>query len=370
MLRFVKIYSIWKGRVRMDNSIWLYRLYDVAEEIQLPLVEQILAESKPTARLRLSRIRPKSIHIPNPPVTVELGEEDIILLNERFPVKFTAKVYDLGVISIIMRIVLNDPCTYEKIRDLAVYLSDTGELEYLFVKKRDEVREALAQTMIRPGYRGFEEDYIIFYFRWWNQGWDPVPLLLGENEPVSRQVRRDTLQHSFTYGEDDLTIVTWSSALVYDRTGSYDIPDLLEFALTQLLELRYYDSVLSEEMAKMYDAIEEAEAVTQFKRLRQYRHIMNKLMELVVEINEITERIRNSLKVTEDVFYARIYGAALAIFRTRTWMESIQQKSSVIMQNYSFLSNRLVNQQSMLLELAIVLLFLLEIILTLPSFFH
>ncbi|MEW6273788.1 MAG: hypothetical protein AB1556_01530 [Bacillota bacterium] len=354
----------------MANAIWLYRLYDVAEEIQLHLVEKILAESKPTARLRLSRIRPKSIHIPNPPVTVELGEEDILICKERYPVKFIAKVYDLGVISIIMRILLSGSCTYEKIRDLAVYLSDTEDLEYLFVNKRDEVREALAQTMIRPGYRGFEEDYLLFYFRQWQKEWDPVPLLLGENEPVSQQVRRETLQHTFTYGEEDLTIITWSSALVYDNTGSFDIPDLLEFALTQLLELRYYDSLLSEEMTKMYDAIEEAEAVTQFRRLGQYRQIMNKLMELVVEINEITEKIQNSLKVTEDVFYARIYGAALAIFRTRAWMESIQQKSSVIMQNYSFLSNRLVNQQSMLLELAIVLLFLLEIILTLPSFFH
>ena len=336
-------------------------------------MEQILAESKPTARLRLSRIRPKSIHIPNPPVTAELGEEELFLLNERYSVKFTAKIYDLGVISIILRLnlgVADSPGIYEKIKELAVYLADTEELEDLFAKKRDEVKDALAPALIKPDYRGFTEDYLIFYFRQWNRDWDPVPLLLGENEPVSRQVRKDTLQHTFAYGEDDLAIVTWSAALVYDRTGSYDIPDLLEFALTQLLELRYYDSVLSEEMAKMYDAIEMAEAVTQFKRLRQYRQIMNKLMELVIEINEITERIRNSLKVTEDVFYARIYGAALAIFRTRAWMESIQQKCAVIMQNYSFLSNRLVNQQSMLLELAIVLLFVLEILLTLPSFFR
>jgi len=352
------------------NSIWLYRLYDVAEEIQLPLVEKILAESKPTARLKLSRIRPKCIHIPNPPVTVELGDDRISLKNEQFPVKFLGKIYDLGVISIIMRILLPLPCPYEKIKNLAVYLTDTEELEPLFLKKRDEVKEALARTMVRPGNRDFEEDYIIFYFSHWNRDWDPVPLLLGEDEPVSQQVRRETLQHSFTYGEDDLAIITWSSALVYDRTGSYDIPDLLEFALTQLLELQYYDSVLSEEMAKMYGAIEEAETVTQFRRLKQYREIMNKLMELVVEINEITEKIQNSLKVTEDVFYARIYGTALSIFRTKAWMESIQQKSSVILQNYSFLSNRLVNQQSMLLELAIVLLFLLEIILTLPEFFR
>ncbi|MGB9846612.1 MAG: hypothetical protein ACPLRH_03795 [Desulfotomaculales bacterium] len=353
----------------MTNSIWLYRLYDVAEEISLPLVEKILAESKPTARLRLSRIRPKSIHIPNPPVTVELGDDTVAIQGNSFPVKFLAKVYDLGVLSIIMRIFLPPLYPYEKIRGLAVYLTDTDELEPFFHKKRDEVREVLARTMIKPGGPAFEEDYIIYYFSSWNKEWDPVPLLLGEDEPVSQQIRRETLQHTFAYGENDLAIITWSSALIYDRTISYDIPDLLEFALTQLLELRYYDSVLSEEMAKMYGAIEEAEAVTHFRRLKQYREIMNKLMELVVEINEITEKIQNSLKVTEDVYYARIYGTALSIFRTKAWLESIQQKSSVILQNYSFLSNRLVNQQSMLLETAIVLLFLLEILLTLPSFF-
>ena len=351
----------------MQNSIWLYRLYDVAEEIRLDLVEQILVNSKPTARLKLSRVRPKSIHIPNPPVTVELEEEKINLLEQVFPARFTAKIYDLGVISIIMRILLPQYYNYKAVVNLAGYLYDTEVIEDAFTSKRDKAREAISRAMVKTAYRGFEEDYTIFYFRQWQKEWDPVPLLLAEEEDFSPQIRRDTLQHSFSYSQNDLTIITWSSALVYDATGSQDIPDLLEFAVTQLLELRYYDNVLSEEMSKMYDAIGEAETVTQFKRLAQYRRIMNRLMELVIDINEITERIQNSLKVTEDVFYARVYSTALSIFRTKTWLESIRQKSSVIMQSYSMLSNRLVNQQSMLLELAIVLLFLLEIFLTLPS---
>ncbi|RKO67635.1 hypothetical protein [Desulfofundulus salinus] len=358
----------------MSNSIWLYRLYDVAEEIKLDIVEQTLAHTKLTSRLRLSRARLKSIHIPNPPVTVELGEEWIKLGRRDFRVRFTGKIYDLGVVSLIMHILLPMGFSYQEIRDLAVYLSENEETEGItegiFQSKLEEVIKGLGKAMIHPGLRGAEEDYILFFFQEWNQDWDPVPLLLAEPEPVSPQVRRETLQHSFSYGPDDLTIITWASALVYDAAGSHDIPDLLEFALTQLLELRYYDNLLSEEMGKMYDDIEEAERVTQLRRLGHYRHIMNRLMELVVDINEILERIQNSLKVTEDVFYARVYGAALSVFRTRAWVESIQRKLSVIMQNYTMLSNRLVNQQSVLLELAIVLLFLLEIFLTLPSLIH
>lgn len=354
----------------MQNSIWLYRFYDVAEEIKLNLVEQILAETTPTSRLKLSRIRPKSIHIPNPPVSVELGEDKINLLEQLYAVRFAARIYDLGAISVTMHILLPQYCNYKTVVNLADYLYDSKEIEDIFLSKREQISKALRRAMVEPSYRDFEEDYTIFYFRQWQKEWDPLPLLLAEEEKFSSQIRKDTLQHSFSYGQDDLTVITWSSALVYDGKGSQDIPDLLEFAITQLLELRYYDNVLSKEMSRMYDAIEEAETVTHFRRLGQYRRIMSQLMELVIDINEIMERIQNSLKVTEDVFYARIYSAALSIFRTKEWLESIEHKSSVIMQSYSMLSNRLVNQQSMLLELAIVLLFLLEIFLTLPSLFR
>lgn len=355
----------------MPNSIWLYRLYDVAEEIRLDQVEKTLAHIKPTSRLRLSRMRLKSIHIPNPPVTVELGEERIKIGPQDFRVRFTGKVYDLGVVSLIMQIFLPPDASYNTIRDLAIYLSENDEIEEIFHAKLAEIQKSLGKAMIHPGLRSAEEeDYTLFFFQEWRQDWDPVPLLLAEPEPVSTQIRKETLQHSFSYGPDDLAIITWASALVYDKTGSHDIPDLLEFALTQLLELRYYDNLLSEEMSQMYDAIEEAERVTRFRRLGQYRHILNRLMELVVEINEIMERIQNSLKVTEDVFYARVYGAALSVFRTRAWVESIQRKLSVVMQNYSMLSNRLVNQQSIVLEIAIVVLFLLEILITLPNLIH
>jgi hypothetical protein len=351
----------------MQNSILLYRIYDVAEEIKLDLVEKVLSSNKPTSRLKLSRIRPKSIHIPNPPVTVELGEEKISLSGQLYQARYTAKIYDLGVISITMRIILPHYCNYKNVINLAGVINTESCIENTFINKREEIREALKSALIKSENLGFEEDYVIYYFRNWQKEWDPLPLLLAEQEEFSPQVRKETLKNSFSYSKDDLAIITWSSAIVYDTEGSQDIPDLLEFAATQLLELRYYDHVLSGEMSRMYDAIDAAETVTQFRRLGQYRRIMNRLTEIIIDINEITERIQDSLKVTEDIFYAKIYGSALSIFHTRTWLESIKQKSSVIMQSYSMLSGRLINQQSMLLELAIVLLFLLDIILSLFS---
>ncbi|BAF60199.1 MAG: hypothetical protein HPY89_01500 [Pelotomaculum sp.] len=347
----------------MNNSIWVYRLFDVAEEINLEEVEKILAQEHQPTRMRLSRIRPKSIQFKNPPVAVELGEQKVKIGRQTFKAQFTGKIYDLGVIGIIMRLPLQEGTAFGELQNIAVELYNSDEIEQVFFWQLDSIRKTLSAALVKEAYSGFVEDFTVYYFREWDPALDPTQLLLAEREPVSEQVRRETMRNSFSYGPDDLTVITWDSALVYDSTGSTDIPDLLEFANAQLLELRYYDNLLTGELEKMYDAIEEAEKVISFRRLGHYRRIMNQLMELIADVTEITERIDNSLKVTEDVFYARIYGAALSIFRTRAWAESIDRKISIISQSYTMLSNRIINQRSELLELAIILLILLEVIL-------
>lgn len=352
----------------MQNSIWLYRLYDIAEEIKLDLVEKILAQNKPTTRMRLARIKPKSMQFKNPPVTVELDGGMVELPQGTFSTIVAAKIYDLGVVSIAQRILLPPGIDYEDIKALAVHLFNTEDLEDSFTGYLQLIRSSLAPALVKESYQAFMEDFTVYYFRNWQEQWDPVPLLLAEPDPVSAQMRKETLQNSFSYGPGDLTIITWDSALVYDASGSTDIPDLLEFAVSQLLELRYYDSLLNEEMEKMYDAIEEAE--NRFTRFNDYRRIMNHLMELVVDISEITERIQNSLKVTEDIFYARVYGGALTIFRTKAWMDNIQHKISVIQRSYTMLSEEITTRRSMWLEIAIVFLFLLEIALGFIPMFH
>ncbi len=351
----------------MANSFWLYRIFDVAEEINLERVEQILAQTRATSRMKLSRVRSKSIQIKNPPVTIELGEETVTALQMHFKATFSARIFDLGVISIVLRIALPAEFDYDNIHKLSIYMYNTDSMEPLFENKLSQIQRTLHDAMFKPMLSGFVEDYTIYFFRNWNPQWDPAPLLLAETESLSEQAKRDLMVNSFTYGREDLTVITWDSALVYDASGSADIPDLLEFANSQLLELRYYDNLLSDEMRKMYQAIEDVGTVPRYGRRKQYRRIMNELMELVADVSEITERIHNSLKVTEDIFYARVYSSALNIFRTRAWADSIERKISIIQQSYSMLSDEIVTQQSTLMELAIVLLIMLEIVLGLSK---
>jgi hypothetical protein len=349
----------------MNNYFYLFRIFDAAEEIRLDQVEKLLSQTKTTSRMKLSRVKPKSIHIPNPPVTVELGEDTLVLLDQPYSVFYYARIYNLGVISVTMRISLPPRMDYQSLHRLAVHLYNEEGLETVFSQKLGEISNTLVDAMVKPDNSGFVEDYTIYYFHNWNTDWDPAPLLLAETEPLSDQAKREVTYNSLSYGQDDLAVITWDSALVYDPTGSADIPDLLEFANSQLLVLRYYDNLLSEEMGKMYDALEEAETIGRYRRRGHYRRIMNRMMELVIDISEVTERIHNSLKLTEDVFYARVYGTALKVLRTHAWAENIERKITIIQQNYTMLSNEVATQQSNILEVAIVLLILLEVLLAL-----
>lgn len=350
--------------MHLDGAVWVYRIFDITEEIDLGVVERILSPEKPTSRLKLSRVRPKSIHIDNPPVTVELGGRELLLKGNVYPAIAAARIFDLGVVSIVLKIKLPDSINFELLQDLSVYLYNTEDLSAVFQDYLDVIKKSL--NINTPEERhGFVEDFTVYFFRRWNVEWNPVPILLAETDPLSEQTVQETLKNSFSYGQGDLAIITWDSALVCDSEGSTDIPDLLEFATTQLLVLRYYDRLLSIELIRSYDSIKMADRKGWWARLRYYRKIMKKLMQTVIDITEITEKIQKQLKVTEDVFYARVYGGALSIFRTKEWTDSIQSKVKIIQGNYEMLSDELVNYRALLVELAIVGLFILDVFLTL-----
>ncbi|MGQ9556672.1 MAG: hypothetical protein ACUVTU_01785 [Desulfurispora sp.] len=351
---------------KMPVQIILYRIYDVAEEINLTAARQLLADSQ-VGRMQLGRVRPKSMQIKNPPLLISAGEDTIEAAGLACRAIGKAKIFDLGVISLALRLYPEKHLTYSELLELALALPENDRVDELLARQLAELRHLLDPAMHRPGRHEFVEDYTVFCFPRWPAAWDPVPLLLAEKEPLSQQTRQQILANSFSYGPGDLAVLTWDSALVVDDSGSYDIPDLLEFANMQLLELRYYDNLLSREMDRMYQEIEDAEHFSGFGRRRRYRKIMNRLMELVVDISDIHEKIHNSLKVTEDIFYARVYSAALSIFRTHSWAASIDRKISLIQQSYAMLSDELTTWHSTLLELTIVFLILLELILGLVT---
>ena len=69
--------------------------------------------------------------------------------------------------------------------------------------------------------------------------------------------------------------------------------------------------------------------------------------------------------MTDDVYLARIYAAALEIFRERTWRAGIDRKVAILGDAYEMLNAESQARRTEVLEIVIILLIALEIVLAL-----
>ena len=112
----------------------------------------------------------------------------------------------------------------------------------------------------------------------------------------------------------------------------------------------------------MYFQIENADRSSSFRRSRQYHAIMARLMESSAEISEVIDKVDNLIRITEDVYYARVYATALRVLRSSQWSESVSKKIAVIQENYSMLSDEVRIQHSNTLEWIIIILIAMEFV--------
>jgi len=341
-------------------SLRFYRIYDIGREIDLDWLEKALAQNYFTARTSFVRVKQKSIMIEEPPLMIQMHPIRLERDGRPFEFSVVARVYGIGAISICFFMEKTDGryADLEEIGFLFAGQEGLGELYVQYLKTLGEI--------IRPHIRNFAidpdffEDYTVYVTDRRDDTIDPVPLLLGERARISPQIREDVLKNSLSYSADDIAILSWDSALLCSPESPTDIIDLIEFANVQVFELRYYDRELTREMEKMYDDIEHADRLSQFRRSRQYHSIMAKQMETSAEISEIIEKVNNLIKVTEDIYYARVYAFALKVLRSGLWSESVSRKIDVIRGNYSMLSDEVRIQHSNFLEWVIIVLIALE----------
>ena len=158
-------------------------------------------------------------------------------------------------------------------------------------------------------------------------------------------------------------VLTWDRAFIYEPRGDTDTIDVLEVANAQLLEMRYYDELLDAELPRMYDLVEATRRHMALPGARRFADLARRLYTMVAEVTELTEKVDNALQVTEDVYLARIYTAALELFRVPTVSAAVDRKLSIIRDTYTALYDEASSARSGLLEIIIVVMIAVEIVL-------
>ncbi|MDD3135114.1 MAG: hypothetical protein PHF57_00545 [Methanoregula sp.] len=341
-------------------AIRLYRIYDIGREIDLDWLERSLAQNYFTARTSFLRVKPKSIVLEEPPLLIQMHPIRVERHGRPFEFSVVARVYAIGAISFCF-VYEDRDADYSELEEIAFLFAGQEGLDEYYVQYLKTLGEIIKPHIknfaINPG---FFEDYTIYVTDRRDDSIDPVPMMIGDKTRISSQMREEIIKNSLSYSVDDLAVLSWDSALLCEPGSPTDILDLIEFANVQVLELRYYDRELTLKMEKMYEDIEHADRMSQFRRSRRYHAIMADLMETYAEVSEIIEKVNNLIKVTEDVYYARLYAMALKVQRSNQWSESVSRKIDVIRENYSMLSDEVRIQHSNFLEWVIIVLIALE----------
>ncbi len=355
--------------------ILAYRLFDVAYEIDLAKAEAVWARTVRTGSIRgrLSATPAKAVSFGVPPVGLVLDPVTLSLPAGQLQAGVSARLYDFGVISLALRVPaagLSWADFTDRVNavDRAVGLAAGSSV---WTELLARVRKGIEGALIRPTASMLDEDYLIAVAHAFSEPVsaealqeriDLEPLLSGEPRPLSKGARRDLLQHRYSYYADDLVALTWDRAFIYEPRGDSDVIDVLEVANAQLLEMRYYDELLDAELPRMYDLVEATRRRWAIPRARRFADLARRLHTLVAEVTELTEKVDNALQVTEDVYLARIYAAALDLFRVKTVSAAVDRKLSIIRDTYAALYDEASGSRSELMEIAILLLIAIEIV--------
>lgn len=352
-----------------SGQITAFYLFDVAESIELSRISSLLKAATEPARLASKPAIPSYVRYQTAPLQVDgdaLGVHDI----EGFHVR--VKFFDYGVVSMsLSRPFAGD---WADLVAISSRLSGESGLEASAERFCRELIDRLRPALKQPREAFVSEDYFVFAVHALDQpasadqllathGGVIAQLLRGETHPLAPQERDEVIRHRLSYLADDLVVPTWSSALVLDtEAGTQAALDIFEYANSQLLQFRYYDELLDAQLARIYRELETSPAYNRWLP-RRYTRAARHVHSLFIDVNELTDRTENALKLVGDVYAARLLALAHSRLGVTTWRESVRDKLKTLDEIYRFAVDQTAMERGELLEAAIVAILIFELIL-------
>jgi hypothetical protein len=235
---------------------------------------------------------------------------------------------------------------------------------------RDRLRQA-TPALIKPYQKWLSEDYYIFLLTS-IAGSPPANELLakcggevartvrGESGQLSASEQAEVLQSSMSYYPNDLAVIGWNAALVYDTpAGAETAIQILEYANSQLLEFRHYDDYLTGELAAAYRMLDRGTGVLARWRLAQ---AASKLHAVTLEVTELAERVDNAIKFLSDMFSARLYRIAATKVGVPDYKDLVNKKLKTARGLYAFMVEQFQQSRAFVLELMVVIILVIELV--------
>ena len=338
--------------------------FDVCEELRLDQLQQTMAAPK-VAQPKLKPSAPAYVRYQRPPVAEPL---DALVLESGERLEGEIKYYDYGVVSVIYQLPFSGDW------DGLVQLSSRWVWDVDFASRVEPiVRQRLSRSataQVKPYERWISEDYFIFHVReaggpltaeelTRNHSSQIAQVVRGDKIKLAEVERNEVLHSQISYYASDLAVIGWNAAFLYDSSaGAETAIQLLEYANSQLLEFRHYDELLTEILDRVYDML--AEKTGFFRRWGMARSA-RQLHTVLLEISELTERADNAIKFLSDMFAARLYKLAAAKVGVPDYKDLVTQKLKTAEDLYDYMVEQFNQSRGFFLEVAVVLILLIEL---------
>jgi len=355
---------------RLSGTFWLLFRYDVCEEIRLEQLRAILGAQPAGREPSFRRPTPEYVRFEKPPVVEYL---DPLLLESRERLLAEMHYYEYGVVSIELQLPFE--FDWPELMRLASRSIAAPEIEKQAV---DSVRRRLARArpaLVKPYTDWLTEDYYIIHVRpivksdgtrvtaaelIGERGAEIAQVVRGEEMRLADDEWREILQARRSYYPDDLVVIGWTAALIYDTPeGALPVMQLLEYANTQLIEFRYYDEMLTRLLAGVYRLLDKGTRGLARWRLAREAGRLNAIR---LDVRELTERMDNSIKFLSDMYSARVYRLAAGKVGVTDYRQLVDEKLRTAGDLYQFMVDQFQQGRAFVLELMVVVILVIELV--------
>jgi hypothetical protein len=348
----------------VHGSLLVLMQFDVCEEIRLDHLREIFGARRQEASFK--HPAPGYVRYERPPV-VETIEPLVLETGERLEGQI--KFYDYGVVSLIFELPFSgDWDTLVQLASRWVWNSDFDRFASRIARQK---LDRAAPAIIKPYKDWLSEDYFIFHVReaagrpsaadlLARHGAQIAQVVRGETAQLSEGERQEILQSRISYYPNDLAVIGWNGAFIYDTAaGAETAIQLLEYANSQLLEFRHYDELMTRQLANVYDSLEDGTGI--LKRWRM-AHRAENLHTVLLDVMELTERVDNAIKFLSDMFSARLYRLAAAKVGVPDYKDLVNEKLRTAQELYRFMVDQFHQGRAFALELMVVIILIIDLI--------
>lgn len=177
------------------------------------------------------------------------------------------------------------------------------------------------------GYHGDPEVYVSMY------GEKIAAVLKNERILLDEEEVRVTLSSCLKYAKDDLTIVDWDGAFIFDAAADFQSNiELFEIANLQLLKSRILDHDLDERLERTLRIVRAPKRLPLISS-REVRLALKEIIEMRTQ--SILESVERNIKLIGDWYSARLYSLIARKFHLEEWKANIETKLETLEDVYT-----------------------------------